>query len=54
MGKCWKNRKSEIQFEALINIRPRQSNFSMTIQDPAIRERVETIVRRLLEGVMPE
>jgi len=26
----------------------------MTIQDAAIRERVETIVRRLLEGVMSE
>ena len=38
----------------LINIRPRQNNPSMTILDPAIRARVETIARRLLEGVMPE
>ena len=53
-GADWLPFSQEVQFEALINIRPRQNNFSMTIQDPAIRERVETIVRRLLEGVMPE
>jgi hypothetical protein len=53
-GADWLPFSQEVQFEALINIRPRQNNFSMTIQDAAIRERVETIVRRLLEGVMPE
>jgi hypothetical protein len=52
-GADWLPFSQEVQFEALINIRPRQDNFSMTIQDPAIRERVETIVHRLLEGVMP-
>ena len=46
--------QSEVQFEALINIRPRQNNPSMTILDPVVRTRVETIVRQLLEGVMPE
>jgi len=53
-GADWLPFSQEVQFEALINIRPRQNNFSMTIQDAAIRERVETIVRRLLEGVMAE
>jgi len=53
-GADWLPSSQEVQFEALINIRPRQNNFSMTIQDAAIRERVETIVRRLLEGVLPE
>jgi hypothetical protein len=53
-GADWLPFSQEVQFEALINIRPRQNNFSMTIQDAAIRERVETIVRQLLEGVMPE
>jgi hypothetical protein len=53
-GADWLPSGQEVQFEALINIRPRQDNLSMTIQDAAIRERVETIVRRLLEGVMPE
>ena len=52
-GADWLPFSQEVQFEALINIRPRQDNFSMTIQDPTIREQVETIVRRLLEGVMP-
>jgi hypothetical protein len=53
-GADWLPFSQEVQFEALINIRPRQSNFSMTIQDATIRERVGTIVRRLLEGVRPE
>jgi hypothetical protein len=52
-GADWLPFSQEVQFEALINIRPRQDNPSMTILDPAIRERVETIARRLLEGVMP-
>ncbi len=52
-GADWLPFSQEVQFEALINIRPRQHNLSMTILNPAIRERVETIARRLLEGVMP-
>jgi hypothetical protein len=53
-GADWLPFSQEVQFEALINIRPRQNNPSMTILDPAIRARVETIAHRLLEGVMPE
>ena len=53
-GADWLPSSQEVQFEALINIRPRQNNPSMTIMDPAIRAQIETIVRRLLEGVMPE
>jgi hypothetical protein len=53
-GADWLPFSQEVQFEALINIRPRQNNPSMTILDPAIRARVETIARRLLEGVMSE
>jgi len=53
-GADWLPFSQEVQFEALINIRPRQNNLSMTILDSAIRAQVETIVRRLLEGVMPE
>jgi hypothetical protein len=37
------------ELSILINIRPRQQNFGLEIQDPALRERVEKIVRRLLE-----
>jgi hypothetical protein len=53
-GADWLPLSQEVQFEALINIRPRQNNPSMTILDPAIRARVEAIARQLLEGVMPE
>ena len=53
-GADWLPFSQEVQFEALINIRPRQNNPSMTILDPVIRARVETIVCQLLEGVMLE
>ncbi len=41
----------EVGYESLINIRPRQNNRSMEIQDPAIRERVAEIVQNLLGGL---
>ena len=53
-GADWLPFSQEVQFEALINIRPRQNNPSMIILDPAICAQVETITRQLLEGVMPE
>lgn len=53
-GADWLPDSQTVRFEALINIRPHQNNLSMTIQDPAIRAQVETITRRLLEGVMSE
>ena len=40
----------ELRFEALINIRPRQGNRSMTLQDRELRARTEAVVRRLLEA----
>jgi hypothetical protein len=48
-GADWYPHTREVGFEALINIRPRQQNFGLEIQDPTLRERVEKIVRRLLE-----
>ena len=48
-GADWYPHTREVGFEALINIRPRQQNFGLEIQAPALRERVEKIVRRLLE-----
>lgn len=50
-GADWYPQTQEVGFESLINIRPRQNNRSMEIQDPAIRERVAQIVRQLLGGV---
>lgn len=52
-GANWIPFTQQIRHEALINIRPRQNNPAMTILDPAIRDRVDEIVRRLLGGVMP-
>jgi hypothetical protein len=40
----------QVRFEALINIRPKQNNFSLEIQDSKIRTKVEIIVRKLLSG----
>lgn len=48
-GADWYPDLKEVGFESLINIRPRQQNRSMEIQDPALREKIETIVCRLLE-----
>ena len=39
-----------IEFEALINIRPKQQNMTMAIQDAVIKSKVENISRKLLEG----
>jgi hypothetical protein len=50
-GADWIPVTQEVKYEALINIRPHQNNPAMTILDPAIRHRVEGIVRSLLEGV---
>jgi len=48
-GADWIPYTKQISFEALINIRPRQNNPSMKIQDGVIREKVEEIARSLLE-----
>lgn len=48
-GADWSPSKQEVRFEALINIRPRQNNRAMTIQDPLLRARIERIVRSIFE-----
>jgi hypothetical protein len=35
-----------IEYTSLINIRPAQSNSSLTLQDPTLRERVAGVVRK--------
>ncbi len=47
-GADWIPSSREVRYEALINIRPSQSNPSMTIQDPAVRGRVKKVVESLL------
>jgi len=49
-GADWYPNTGEVGFEALINIRPRQQNYGMEIQNPGLRTQVETVVRRLMEG----
>ena len=49
-GADWNPATRQVTFESLINIRPRQSNPSMEILDPQLRDRIAHIVRQLLEG----
>jgi len=51
-GANWFPDEQEIEFESLINIRPRQ-NRSIIIQDENICNEVERITRKYLEGVKP-
>lgn len=48
-GADWYPPDREVGFESLINIRPNQQNFTLELQAPELRTKVETIVRRLLE-----
>lgn len=49
-GADWLPESKEVKFEALINIRPRQKNRSLVIENKKIREKVEDIVRKRLEN----
>jgi Protein of unknown function (DUF5674) len=49
-GADWLPFTQVVTFESLINIRPRQNNFSLEIQDMTLRQRIEEIVRGLMEG----
>jgi len=48
-GADWYPEHRKVAFGALINIRPRQGNRSMEIEDPKLRDRIETITRALLQ-----
>lgn len=48
-GADWYPEERLVRFEALINIRPRQNNRAMIIQDQALCARIEQIVRSLFE-----
>jgi len=47
-GADWYPFTQEVGYESLINIRLRQNNRFMEIQDPVIREQVAKIVKQLL------
>jgi hypothetical protein len=50
-GADWWPSTREVRYGSFINIRPGQNNPAMEIIAPAIRERVDVIVRRFFEGV---
>lgn len=50
-GANWYPTEQRIEFESLINIRPRLGNRSMVIQSEAIRQQVESVTRKVLGGV---
>jgi uncharacterized protein DUF5674 len=50
-GANWYPAEQRIEFESLINIRPRLGNRSILIQDENLRKQVETITREILGGV---
>ena len=45
-GADWLPDSKEVRFEALINIRPRQNNRSMIIEDKEVRDKVEKVVKK--------
>ena len=52
-GADWYPDRRTVTFGALINIRPRQNNRSMEVQDAALRARIELVVRIVFEGMAP-
>ena len=52
-GANWFPDDQSIEFEALINIRPRLGNRGIVIQSSELRAAVENVVRELLEGISP-
>ena len=50
-GADWLPFYQDVTFESLINIRPRQGNLSLEVQDPELRIAIERIIRNLMEGV---
>ena len=50
-GADWNPESQEVTFESLINIRPRQNNRSLELQDPNLRAEVEKVARNLLGKV---
>lgn len=44
-GAGWFPDSQQVTFDSLINIRPRQGNRALEVQDVALREKIEKIVR---------
>jgi Protein of unknown function (DUF5674) len=39
-----------LEFDSIINYRPRQANVSRAVESPEVRERIAAIVERLVQG----
>ncbi|MBI4671137.1 MAG: hypothetical protein HY741_05660 [Chloroflexi bacterium] len=52
-GADWYPFTQELQFEAMLNIRPRLGNRTQYLQSPVLRAKITTIVDTLLRGVYP-
>jgi len=50
-GANWYPNEQRIEFESLINIRPRLGNRNIVIQDENLRRQVESVTREILGGV---
>ncbi len=50
-GANWYPAEQRIEFESLINIRPRLGNRSILIQDENLRKQVEEVTQKILGGV---
>jgi hypothetical protein len=50
-GANWYPQEQRIEFESLINIRPRLGNRSIVLQDENLRRQVETVTQEILGGV---
>jgi len=48
-GADWIPQSKQVTFEALINIRPRQNNRSLELQEPDLRQCVARSTRHLVE-----
>ena len=50
-GANWYPNEQRIEFESLINIRPRLGNRNILIQDENLRKQVDSVTREILGGV---
>lgn len=50
-GANWYPSEQRIEFESLINIRPRLGNRNIVIQDENLRKQVESVTREILGGI---
>ena len=44
----YKNRKEILEFDSMINVRPKEGNMSRSVEDESIRKKIVTIVNNLI------